>query len=76
MKRESLGKVLALVLRALHDLENDPMSAAVGIYPDPLPALRRIAGEHGWSLDELATATERRVGPKKAQELVGWISSS
>lgn len=64
-RRSELGTAVGAVLKAWGELENDPMSDAVGIHPDPTPTLRRIASEHGWTLEELAEATSSRgVSPK------------
>lgn len=58
--RSPLGVAVGAVLKAWGELEADPMSEAVGFYPDSRPELVRIAEAHGWTLEELAEATAAR----------------
>lgn len=65
-RRSQLGAVLGALLSAWTSLESDPISEAVGIFPDPRPALERLAQSHGWTLEEVADEAERRTSARWA----------
>lgn len=65
-QRAQLGAVLGLILSAWTSLDSDPISEAVGIYPDPRPALEGLAQRHGWTLEEVVAEAERRTSPRWA----------
>lgn len=64
--RSQLGAVLGAILAAWTALDSDPISEAVGIFPDPRPALERLAQSHGWTLAEVVEEAEARTSPRWA----------
>lgn len=64
--RSQLGAVLGAILSAWTALDSDPISEAVGIFPDPLPTLERLAERHGWTLAEVVDEAERRTSARWA----------
>lgn len=65
-QRSQLGAVLGAILAAWTALDNDPISEAVGIYPDPRPTLERLAERHGWTLAEVVEEAARRTSERWA----------
>lgn len=55
-----LGAVVGALLRAWNELENDAISESYGVHPPIDGAMRRVAASHGWTLDGIVEALERR----------------
>jgi len=60
MIKSALGTVVSALLRVACDYDDDPISEAIGIWPDPAPELARVAAQHGWTLQEVSDACEQR----------------
>lgn len=69
-ERSQLGRVVADVLETWAAFETDAISEAVGIWPDPFPALSLVVSRNGWTFAEIDSALEARGVSKK------WIHFS
>lgn len=58
--QSSLGAVVGALLRAWTELDNDPMSEAVGFHPPVEPLLERLAAGMGWTFEQIAEQLELR----------------
>lgn len=69
--RSQLGTVVSAVLRAARELDEDPISAHHGVYPNPMPILHRVAALHGWTLADMVNELEDRGISEKWQYVNG-----
>ena len=66
-RHPNLGRVVATIVRAADELENDPMNDYAGFTPDVLPALEALVREEEFAnVAHFLAVVERRASPRWA----------